>query len=187
MTSETPSYDPLPAPRRILTTHNDAGQAVLDASLPAELEKTSIPGVDNYLAYTSPALPAPLDGDGDLRHYNSSLRDGGSSVGIAVPGGLAARVVDFLPGGPEAPLHRTESVDTGVLVEGQLELFLDSGETAVLRRGDVFVQRGTIHGWRNRSDTTTARLFVVLAAADMPTVKGVKLGEEMPIPGLEAK
>ncbi|KAF6820111.1 cupin domain containing protein [Colletotrichum plurivorum] len=181
---ESPSYDALPAPRRIMTIHNASGQAVIDSTLPQELEKSEFPGTHLYLAYTTPSLPAALAGDGDLEHYRSVLPN---NVGIAIPGGLAARFVDFLPGGPEAPLHRTESVDTGVLVEGELELFLDSGDTQVMRRGDVIVQRGTIHGWRNKSERTIARLFIVTTAADMPVVDGKKLTEDMPIPDLVAK
>ncbi|KAL0934143.1 cupin domain containing protein [Colletotrichum truncatum] len=180
----TPSYEPLPAPRRIITTHNASGQAVIDTSIPQELEKTAAPGADLYLAYTAPSLPAQLADDGELVFYKSKLPH---NVGIAVPGGLVTRFVDFLPGGPEAPLHRTESIDTGVLIEGELELFLDSGETQVLRRGDAIVQRGTLHGWRNKSETTVARLFVVIVSADLPTVEGKKLGEYVPMPGLEAQ
>ncbi|KAF4922906.1 hypothetical protein CGCVW01_v004994 [Colletotrichum viniferum] len=178
-----PSYEPLPAPRRIVTTHNASGQAVIDKTVPQELEKTAGPGADLWLAYATPSLPAPLADGSDMEFYKSRLPN---NVGIAYPGGLTTRFIDFLPG-QEAPLHRTESIDTGVLVEGELELFLDSGETRVLKRGDVIVQRGTLHGWRNRSDKTTARLFIVVTAADMPVVNGKKLEEDMPIPGLEGK
>ncbi|KAF9875927.1 hypothetical protein CkaCkLH20_06373 [Colletotrichum karsti] len=177
-----PSYEPLPAPRRVMTTHNEAGQAVIDKSLPQELEKTPGPGADLWLAYATPSLPAPLADDKELDFYKSRLPN---NIGIAHHGGLVTRFVDFLPGS-EVPFHRTESIDTGVLVEGELELFLDGGETQVLKRGDVIVQRGTLHGWRNKSDTKTARLFIVVTAADMPVVEGKKLVEDMPVPGLES-
>ncbi|GJC81200.1 hypothetical protein ColLi_04038 [Colletotrichum liriopes] len=184
MSSPPQTHDPLPAPRRIITTHNASGQAVLETSIPEPLPKTPLPGADTYLAYTATSIPVPLAADADLATYKSHLPH---NVGVAIPGGLVARVVDFPPGGAGAPLHRTETVDTGVVVDGELELFLDSGETAALGKGDVFVQRGTIHGWRNRSESAVARLFVVLTAADMPVVGGKRLEEEITIPDLKAK
>ncbi|KAK1524366.1 uncharacterized protein CCOS01_09453 [Colletotrichum costaricense] len=188
MSSQTPSYKPLPAPRRIVTTHNAAGQAILTTGLAPELPKGSVPGTDLYLAYTSPSLPAPLPEDADLDAYKTHLTlKPPLEIGIDIPGGLAARVVDFLPGGPGAPMHRTETLDTGVLVEGELELVLDSGETAILKRGDVYVQRGTMHGWRNVSETEVARLFVVLTAAEMPVFGGEKLKEVMPVPPTDSE
>ncbi|OHE93076.1 hypothetical protein CORC01_11633 [Colletotrichum orchidophilum] len=179
MSSQQSSYKPLPPPRRIITTHNAAGQAILSTSLAPEVPKASAPGIDLYLAYSSPSLPAPLPQDADLAAYETHLPN---NIGIALPGGLAARIVDILPGGPDVPLHRTESLDTGVLIEGELELVLDSGEKTVLKRGDVYVQRGTMHGWRNCSETETARFFVMLAAAEMPVFEGQRLGEVMPVP-----
>ena len=46
-------------------------------------------------------------------------------------------------------MHRTVSLDYGVVLEGEVELVLDSGETRLMKRGDVSVQRGTNHAWRN--------------------------------------
>ncbi|PWY90703.1 hypothetical protein BO70DRAFT_367957 [Aspergillus heteromorphus CBS 117.55] len=46
-------------------------------------------------------------------------------------------------------MHRTLSLDYGVVIEGEVELLLDSGERRRLGRGDVVVQRGTMHAWRN--------------------------------------
>ncbi|OLN82376.1 hypothetical protein CCHL11_09758 [Colletotrichum chlorophyti] len=176
--------NPLPPPRRVITTHTPSGLSALSTSLASTLPKVSFPGADLYLAYTLPTLPAPLASDADLESYKPNLPH---NIGVAIPGGLVARVVDFLPGGPEAPLHRTESIDTGVIIEGEIELFLDGGETTVLKRGDIFVQRGTMHRWRNTSEEAVARMFVVITTADMPVVGGTKLGEEMPIADLEAK
>ncbi|KAL2879120.1 hypothetical protein SGCOL_005543 [Colletotrichum sp. CLE4] len=187
MSSAAPKYKPLPAPRRIVTTHNAEGQAVLVADLLPELPKFSLPGNDLFLAYTSPSLPVPLPQDADLNAYKTDLTlKLPHEISIAIPGGLAVRISDFLPGGPDAPMHRTDTLDTGVLVEGELELVLDSGETAILKRGDVYVQRGTIHGWRNVSETEVARLFVVLTAAEMPVFGGEKYGQVLPLPPTES-
>lgn len=58
-------------------------------------------------------------------------------------------------------MHRTVSLDYGVVLEGEVILQLDSGERRQLVRGDIFVQRGTAHQWRNPSNTDPARLLLV--------------------------
>ena len=47
--------------------------------------------------------------------------------------------------------------------------------------------RGTIHAWKNNSTTEVARGFFVLVEADLPTVNGIKLAEEVPIDGMETE
>ncbi|CAK96587.1 uncharacterized protein An07g01420 [Aspergillus niger] len=77
-------------------------------------------------------------------------------------------------------MHRTVSVDYGVVLEGEVELVLDSGETRLLKRGDVAVQRGTNHAWRNVTpdgeggEGMWARMLYVLMPA-----KGLELGEDL--------
>jgi quercetin dioxygenase-like cupin family protein len=75
-------------------------------------------------------------------------------------------------------MHRTVSLDYGVVIEGEVELVLDSGETRVLRRGDVAVQRGTMHAWRNTSRTEWARMMYVLQECKPVEVEGKVLGED---------
>jgi len=58
-------------------------------------------------------------------------------------------------------MHRTVSLDYGVVLEGEVILELDSGEKRQLARGDIFVQRGTAHQWRNPSKTDPTRLLLV--------------------------
>lgn len=58
-------------------------------------------------------------------------------------------------------MHRTVSLDYGVVLDGEVILKLDSGETRRLLRGDIFVQRGTAHQWQNPSETRPARLLLV--------------------------
>ena len=56
--------------------------------------------------------------------------------------------MDIAPGNTEF-MHRTISVDYVICVQGELELVLDSGETRVVRAGDIVIQRATMHSWRN--------------------------------------
>ncbi|MEG1326124.1 MAG: cupin domain-containing protein, partial [Janthinobacterium sp.] len=63
---------------------------------------------------------------------------------------------------PHPLMHRTESIDYGVVIDGELTLVLDEGEV-LLQAGSVVVQRGTNHAWANRSGRTCRMLFVLIA------------------------
>ncbi|KAF3190370.1 hypothetical protein TWF225_002135 [Orbilia oligospora] len=84
----------------------------------------------------------------------------------------------FLPGA-ECPAHRTETIDFGVVVEGELEVLLDGGEKKRFGRGDVVVQRGTYHGWRNPSMENETLVFFVAVAAEAVVVGEEVLGEDL--------
>ena len=61
-------------------------------------------------------------------------------------------------------MHRTETVDYGIVLEGEVTLILDVGET-VVRAGDIVIQRGTNHGWANRSGRPCRIAFVLIDGA----------------------
>lgn len=78
-------------------------------------------------------------------------------------------------------MHRTESIDYGVVLEGSLELLLDSGETRIMNRGDVCVQRATMHAWKNVTENGGwARMIFVLVSSEKVVVGGQELGENLP-------
>jgi uncharacterized cupin superfamily protein len=58
-------------------------------------------------------------------------------------------------------MHRTQSVDYGIVLDGEVVLVLDDSETT-LRPGDVVVQRGTNHRWENRSEQTARMAFILV-------------------------
>ena len=61
-----------------------------------------------------------------------------------------------------SPIHKSETVDYGILLAGERVLVLDSGEL-VMKPGDVVVQLGNWHGWTNpRSGSLMA--FVMMGA-----------------------
>lgn len=63
----------------------------------------------------------------------------------------------------EIPMHRTASVDYGIIIKGKLEAIMEGGESRLLEKRDVIVQRGTVHDWKNPSKTQWCRaLFVVV-------------------------
>ena len=58
-------------------------------------------------------------------------------------------------------MHRTETIDYGIVLEGELVLILDRGETTI-RAGDIVVQRGTNHAWANRSGRNCRIAFILI-------------------------
>lgn len=66
------------------------------------------------------------------------------------PGGTALRIVDLQPAqaGASADLHDTPTTDYTIVLSGRVTAVGDEGEVS-LGPGDVLVQRGGRHGWRN--------------------------------------
>lgn len=58
-------------------------------------------------------------------------------------------------------MHRTETIDYGIVIEGEIVLIMDEGETTV-RAGDIVIQRGTNHGWANRSNKNCRIAFILI-------------------------
>ena len=59
-------------------------------------------------------------------------------------------------------MHRTESIDYGIVLAGQVVLVLDDGSETLLGPGDVVVQRGTDHAWENPTDEPARMVFVLV-------------------------
>lgn len=74
------------------------------------------------------------------------------------PNATEIRVVE-MPPGCRREMHRTDTVDYGLVLSGELYVVLERGET-LLRPGDIIVQRGTNHLWHNRSDAPTRIAFI---------------------------
>jgi quercetin dioxygenase-like cupin family protein len=79
-------------------------------------------------------------------------------------GGVLVRFTEMAPGA-ESPMHRTETVDVGVVLEGETWLLLDDGSETRVGPGDAVVQRGTNHAWVNRSDHPVRMMFVLIDGA----------------------
>ncbi|OJJ99846.1 hypothetical protein ASPACDRAFT_1888500 [Aspergillus aculeatus ATCC 16872] len=160
---------------RYITTHSPTtGQAVFSTALPESMPIQQIndsAGAQFSLAYTTDTFPVDLTADRDIPAYNHYLTN---PPGITISTGTVCRIVD-MPPHALSPMHRTVSLDYGVVLEGEVELVLDSGETRLLKRGDVAVQRGTNHAWRNVTPDAVgedgvrvegwARMLYVLAPA----------------------
>ena len=160
----------LPPVRRVVTGHDREGRAVLRSD--DRFETQLIPGGDAAFAllWTTESVPADNNDETDGR-----LRD----AGLTLDRGSVIRVVDMMPGGV-SPMHRTNSIDYGIILSGEVELELDAGATTRLGPGDIVVQRGTIHLWRNPSTSQACRIVFVLTEAAAYRHEGQELAEIKP-------
>ena len=140
-------------PRRIVTGHDASGRSVVlsDAPTPKTLDIGS--AVFHELWAVS-AGPAPLEAS-EPEPTTRPLRTGPD------PGGVVARFTEMSPGAA-APMHRTASVDIGIVLDGETWLILDDGSETLMTAGDVVVQRGTNHSWENRSEQVVRMAFVMI-------------------------
>jgi mannose-6-phosphate isomerase-like protein (cupin superfamily) len=184
------SFPPI---HRVVTGHDAAGKAIVSSSgaLPTVIELAAIPGTVFHEVWSTSASPAPVDNGADptlgplvlspppcgtrmrfvdippdsaefLAHGAARMHEAFSQVGEAAASTVAA-------GSPHPLMHRTESVDYGVVIEGEMTLVLDHGEVQ-LRAGSVVVQRGTNHAWANRSGKPCRMLFVLLSGQYEPAL-----------------
>ena len=62
-------------------------------------------------------------------------------------------------------MHTTDTIDYGIILSGEIDLELDEGEVH-LGPGDVVVQRGTRHAWRNRGSEPCKIAFILIKSAN---------------------
>lgn len=166
----------LPQQQRFITGHNPDGTARVASRSPFTWSIHDEGKLAFAVPYTTSGFPADLNGDADI-HAHEALASSGR-LGLVNPGGTVLRCVDFAPG-YACGMHRTQSLDYGIVMEGELDMVMDNGERHVVRRGDVIVQRATMHQWVNRSETTWARMMFVLQEVQSVVVGGKELREEL--------
>jgi quercetin dioxygenase-like cupin family protein len=109
---------------------------------------------------------------------NADETDGADrNVSLAVKGGSVLRVVDIRPGA-RSPMHRTVSIDYGIVLEGEIVLELDSGEEKTVPQGGIVIQRGTNHAWVNRTQNWVRVAFVLLDAEPL-NIAGKSIAENL--------
>jgi quercetin dioxygenase-like cupin family protein len=162
--------NPFPATRRIVTGHDTNGRAVVasDATFPSE--PIAIGGAEFALIWTTATVPADNNDPTDGREREA---------GLTLNAGSVIRIVDFVPSG-ESPFHRTNSIDYGIVLAGEIELELDDGIKTIAPPHSIIVQRGTNHKWRNPSTTEFARVAFVLIEAPAYLHDGQPLPEDKP-------
>lgn len=175
--------------RRVVTGHDTQGRAIIqeDGIVPRVQRIGGDIGPLFHEVWNTQATPAPIDA--------ASGEPAEQGIVLAPPkNGTRIRVLDIPPEGdgirnmtPEearahfaevgaggasvhgegsrhALMHRTETIDYGIVLEGELVLLMDEGETTV-RAGDIVIQRGTNHGWANRSDKSCRIAFILIDGA----------------------
>ena len=169
---------------RYITNHDSQGLSVF-SSFPSEAVYSEInKEMDFFVAYTNTFSP-DLNACADLTNYKSIYE--GSQPPLTIPGGTVLRVCNFAPGSTTA-MHRTMSLDYGIVLEGSVELVLDSGETRLLEAGDIAVQRGTMHAWRTPSKDKWSRMVFILQDAKQLEIDGKKLTDDyggIEVPGVD--
>lgn len=141
-------------PRRIVTGHDPAGRGSVLSDGPAPVSRSVPDGAtfhDMWVTGTSPAPIAATEAE--------PIRQG-ELLGPPAEG-TRVRIVD-MPPGARSPMHRTESVDYGVVLEGAITLVLDDGSATTIGPGELVVQRGTDHAWENRTEDWARILFVLV-------------------------
>lgn len=164
--------------RRVVTGHDDANRAIIVADGPSSrvFDDLGEEGLVFHEIWHTTETPALIDRD--TREADEP------ALSLAPPRqGVRIRVLDIPPdadgadmetvfdniGAPDARVvsdrhrsfHRTETVDFGIVLCGEIVLLMDEGETTV-RQGDIVIQRGTNHGWANRSGEPCRIAFVLI-------------------------
>ena len=172
----------LPDIRRVVTADDVKGRSRIIEDAPATAIRTvsGRPGYRAVNVWRTAESPARIEAkDGTSEHH-----------GILPPkGGTILRIIDFPPEpsdreelkrmldatfggiykdaahdkrpGVHPGMHRTETLDYALVLEGEIYAVMDEGE-ALLRAGDVLIQRGTNHAWANRSSGTARIAFVLI-------------------------
>jgi quercetin dioxygenase-like cupin family protein len=139
------------APRRIVTGHDASGKSVVlsDAPTPKTLDIGTAAFHEIWITAQTPAQIAATEPEPTERALRTP----------PPPDGVLVRFTEMAPGA-ESPMHRTQTVDVGVVLEGETWLLLDDGSETRVVAGDAVVQRGTNHAWANRSDRPVRMVFV---------------------------
>jgi len=178
---------------RVVTGHDSKGIAVVASNgpLPTVVELDAIPGTVFHEIWSTSGSPAPVSNDADptLAPLTLSPPKNGTRIRIVdIPPDTAEYLAEgasrmndaFAQIGevgastvtgdsPHPLMHRTESVDYGVVLEGEMTLVLDRSEVP-LKQGSVVVQRGTNHAWANRSGKPCRMLFVLVDGRYEPAI-----------------
>lgn len=153
--------------RRIVTGHDEAGKSIfLSIGEAPQLHHRTQGAVQFHELWSTSETPAPI--------HPAEASEPNERLPLRIPpdpGGTIIRILDIHPGhlkhiaprddGKHPGMHRTQTIDYGIMIEGEITMLLDDSEVT-MRPGDVLIQRGTDHAWENRSETITARIAFVL-------------------------
>lgn len=182
--------------RRVVTGHDAQGKAVVlsDGPVPTVHSNPIRPGQQSFEVWKTRAMPIPIAADeAEPTTGPRSLQPPANGtllrISIVPPESEETRkltpeqaqelfrksgagdAATFGKGGRHPMMHRTETVDYAVVLEGEITLILDEGEVE-LKAGDVVIQRGTSHAWSNRSGKNVKMLYVLMDGDFTPALDG---------------
>ena len=148
--------------RRIVTGHDANGKAIVktDERLQAA-SRLGRPHIAGCEIWSTDKMPVDNTSDeaqaaqrgGFVKRYNY----------VGTGQGTVIRITEFQPGAPKF-MHRTETLDYALLLSGECDLELDSGEVVHMKPGDLVVQRGTMHAWVNNGTVPCVFAFILIDA-----------------------
>ncbi|WP_299328413.1 cupin domain-containing protein [Parasphingopyxis sp.] len=177
----------LPPMRRIVTGHDEDGNAIFQSD-GAPDRVVAVGGDDGAVfheIWNTRATPAPIDaasGEPEEAGIQLAPPANGTRIRVVDFPPDAVRGTDISPeearaafaemGAEDASthsgddsrhafMHRTETIDYGIILSGEITLILDIGER-VVKAGDIVIQRGTNHGWSNHTDQPCRVAFVLV-------------------------
>ena len=157
MANDKPNYPPI---RRVVTGHDKDGVAKVILDSPATNAKHPQPGQVSTMMWCTDRAPCAMPAGEGVEDMGARI------IGTPPPpNGTRFAVIDFPPGN-HPHMHRTETIDYVIVIEGEIEMDMDDS-TVKLKAGDVMVQRGTNHAWANRSDKRARVAFVLIDAVPL--------------------
>jgi quercetin dioxygenase-like cupin family protein len=143
-------------PRRVVTGHDAQGRSVVLSDGPTPRTHENEFAVFHEL-WNTRAMPAPV----------AATEDEPTDRPLVTPPDKHGTIVRItvIKAGERSPMHRTQSIDYGIVLEGEIRLVLDDGSETRLGPGDVAIQRGTDHAWVNRSASDTRIAFILVDGA----------------------
>lgn len=182
-----------PPIHRVVTGHDEAGKAIVVSSgpLPVVKELANIPGTVFHEVWNTSTSPPVIDNGADptigdlvlpppakgtrLRFVDippdgeEFLAEGAARMQAAFSEVGDASASTVKADSPHPLMHRTETIDYGIVIEGEMTLVLDDSEVE-LKPGSVVIQRGTNHAWANRSGKPCRMLFMLVDAQYAPDI-----------------
>lgn len=148
-------------PRLVVTGHDAQGTSVVVSDAPvADSHFMEDGGVSFHELWRTNESPA------DISVSEKPAAAPGDLGVVPSRGGTKLRINELKPGhldelGNQSPMHRTETIDYAIVLEGEVVLVLEDSEVT-LKTGDIAIQRGTLHAWANRSDKLARVAFVLI-------------------------
>lgn len=168
--SETKRSQPVAPVRRIITSHSPTDTDGNDVTI-FDDSKPLLPVLGGGVCITS--LYSHPTGTPNTHTITPRIIDAqvDEVKGVVRPGGVNLNYTDLAPGFL-VPYHRTSSVDYNIILQGSAVLITptpDGGEKrTIVGKGDIVVQRGTLHAWE--AGPEGARWVSVLVSAGPVTV-----------------